>query len=227
MVIDPFDIKKHPKWHPQRLWYTLRARSLEAAARRNYAKYELPTVRPDTMPAVPNADWANTDVQPEQLQLLHWALEQTEPLGGSIVEVGAYRGVTASFLAGRTSRRYFAVDPYIGYGGSETDLQQLQQRTNTLTNFSHLRLTSGKAAATWSNGPISLMFIDAVHDYVNVRFDIAAWLPHLCRDGIMAFHDTDLPNFAGVRRAIHEVVPPFELVGHVPNLVVLKKLIDQ
>lgn len=199
---------------------------MEAMARRNYAQYELPQVTPHQLPDTPEADWANTDVQPEQLQLLHWALEQTEPLGGCVVEIGAFRGVTTSYLAARTSRRYFAIDPYIGYGGSDSDLQQLTHRTKSLDNVSHQRVTSGTAAATWSLGPVSMVFIDAVHDYVNVRFDIAAWLQHLCRDGMLAFHDTDMPVFAGVRRAIHEVIPPLQLVGHVPNLVVVKKLND-
>jgi predicted O-methyltransferase YrrM len=221
-AIDPFAVKSSPKWHPGRVWFTVRGRWREAEARRRFDALALPRRVIDGLPDAPAVDWSDTDVQPEQLRHLIWGLERTEPLGGAVVEVGAYRGVTTACLASRTSRRYVAVDPYIGYGGADADLAQLQRRTAGLGNFEHRRETSGSAARGWGSTPVSFVFIDAVHDYVNARFDLAAWLPHVVKGGMLAFHDTDSRRFAGVRRALFEACPPLELAAHVDDLVILR-----
>jgi hypothetical protein len=90
-------------------------------------------------------------------------------------------------------------------------------------NIVHERKTSGEAAAEWSHGPVSFVFIDAVHDYINVQFDLWAWGRHVVAGGMLAFHDTDNAGFAGVRRAVKEASPPLALVAHVKDLVILQK----
>lgn len=223
-VVDPFSVKQYPKWHPYRLCYTAGARWAEARSRSRFAEWELPEKRLSDLPAAPAADWHDTDVNPEQLRHLLAGLRDTESLAGTVcVEVGAFRGVTAAALAAATPRAYVAIDPYIGYGGSESDFHLMRSRTAGLANFWHERSTSGHAAAAWARGPIGFAFIDAVHDYMNVRFDIAAWSAHVVPGAILAFHDTDNPAFAGVRRAVRNICPPWQLYAHVPDLVMLRK----
>lgn len=221
--LDPFAVKRHPKWHPYRFLYTLWARRNELTARQRFNNCTIPGLTLGDLPAVPEVDWQHTEVRPEQLAHLLAGIRATESLTGCCVEVGAYRGETAAALAAATSRPYFLVDPYIGYGGSTSDLEQMQRRTKGLSNVTHLLQSSGQAAATWTNGAVSFVFIDAVHDYVNARFDFAAWSRLVVLGGIVAFHDTDNPAFAGVRRAVHEIAPPWELFAHVPDLVMLIK----
>ena len=36
---DPFAVKRHPRWHPDRLLYTLWARREERVARRRFAEF--------------------------------------------------------------------------------------------------------------------------------------------------------------------------------------------
>jgi hypothetical protein len=66
------------------------------------------------------------------------------------------------------------------------------------------------------------MFIDAVHDYANTRFDIAAWRPLVVPGGIIALHDVDQPGFAGTRRAAAELLSACPLFAHVDNLAAFR-----
>src|SRR5947207_1170706 len=80
-----------------------------------------------------------------------------------------------------------------------------------------------RARADWSFGrTVSLVFIDAVHDYVNTRFDIGAWLPLVVAGGIIALHDVDQIQFAGTRRAAAELASGYPLFAHVDNLVAVQ-----
>jgi hypothetical protein len=73
-------------------------------------------------------------------------------------------------------------------------------------------------------GPASFIFIDAVHDYVNTRFDISVWWPLLMSGGIMAFHDTDDANFPGTRRAVFDLhTSGAQLYAHPDNITFLRK----
>ena len=107
-----------------------------------------------------------------------------------------------------------------GYGGAEAEFAHFRARTAGLDNVLLERTTSGAAATHWRHGGARLLFIDAVHDYVNTSFDIATWSPLLVPGGILALHDTDQAIFAGTRRAAFEAHrgDRFELLAHPSNL---------
>lgn len=223
-IRDPFALKQYPKWHPKRAFYTLWARRQEQIARRRFRETTIPTSQLAELPAAPDVEWQNTEVQPDQMRHLLAAIQVTESMTGCCaVEIGAFRGETTAALAATTHRQYYVVDPYIGYGGCDTDLEQLRLKIMDLPNVVHLRKTSGQAALEWPNRPISFVFIDAVHDYVNVRFDFAAWSQFVVSHGLIAFHDTDNVEFAGVRRAVYDVLPQWQLFAHIDGLVILRK----
>ena len=152
------------------------------------------------------------------------ALRATEHIRQTaIVEIGSYRGETTRCLAQATSRHVFAIDPYIGYGGAGEDYRRFKSRTDDLPNVTHLKATSGSAARAWKDVPISLLFIDAVHDYVNVHHDISIWKNLVVGGGFVALHDTDDPRFAGSRRAVFEAARQFEMWAHPAGMVMLRK----
>jgi len=222
MKTDPFAVKKYPKWHPLRLAFTAKARLIEQKARWNFQKYALPEKVIPNLPPAPDADYSNTAVTPVQMQHLLYALSATEHLRDTVVvEVGSYRGVTTQVLASATSHKVIAVDPYIGYGGSDEDYRHFQSNIAGLPNVIHERVTSGEAVRTWKHEPISLVFIDAVHDYVNTAFDIEAWSSLMVKDGILAMHDTDQYCFAGTRKAVFEACNKAEPFAHPSNLTLL------
>ena len=224
MKTDPFFLKKYPKWYPQRLLFTAQARLIEKEAQWNFDRYALPPKINSNLPETPTIDYQNTAVTPIQMQHLLEAVSATEHLTDTvIVEVGCFRGVTTQALAKATSRQVIAVDPYIGYSGFEEDYAQFKKNTEFLPNVSHERKASGDAVKSWSYPPVSLVFIDAVHDYVNTSFDIEAWSSLLVKGGMLACHDTDQRYFAGTRKAVFEVSSKFSLFAHPDNLTIFSK----
>lgn len=63
-----------------------------------------------------------------------------------------------------------------------------------------IRAKSVRAARLVRND-LAFVFIDAGHEYEDVRADIDAWLPKVKRSGIIAGHDYDFP---GVAKAVDE-----------------------
>jgi predicted O-methyltransferase YrrM len=187
-----------------------------------YERYLLPPKHVDDLPSLPDADFDDTAVTPVQARHLLAALASSEHQRGTcVVEVGCWAGVTTRLLAQSTVRRLYAVDPYLG--ATSSVLERFRKRTAELRTVTHLRTTSGQAALNWGYEPISMIFIDAVHDYYNVRFDIEAWDRVLVSDGFLAVHDTDQRCFAGTRRAVFEVVNYYSLFAHPDNLTILRK----
>lgn len=224
MRADPFELKRLPKWHPSRVAFTIQARLLDRLSRWSYDSSELPTKSFVEEVSIDDADRKDTAVTPRQMGHLVAALTASESVAGSVcVEVGCYRGVTTKLLAARTGRTYVAVDPYIGYGGCDGDYEVFKRNTAGLKNLVHMRMTSGQAARDWRHPRAGLVFIDAVHDYVNTSFDIHAWFAHMAPGGIMALHDTDNLVFAGTRRAAFEASEQMDLWAHVDNLVILRR----
>ena len=212
---NPFAIKEYSKWSARRIAFTAKARLIEQESKWNFEKYALPEKILANLPDAPNANYKDTDVTPRQMQYLLEAVNITEQLQDTvIVEVGCYRGITTKILAQATSRQVIAVDPYIGYGGSQLDLNYFQNNIADLPNVIHKRTTSGEAFSNWKYGSASLVFIDAVHDYVNTAFDIEIWSSLIVRNGILAMHDTDLHRFAGTRKAAFEAQRNKKLFAH-------------
>ena len=60
--------------------------------------------------------------------------------------------------------------------------------------------------STYKDESLSLCFIDGSHEYEDVKADILAWLPKVKLGGILAGHDYDNPNHAGVYQAANEIL---------------------
>lgn len=69
-----------------------------------------------------------------------------------------------------------------------------------------LRMTSVEALLHTPDH-FDLVFIDANHEYKQIKQDILSWLPKVRPGGILAGHDYDaqIPMFSGVKRAVDEV----------------------
>ena len=72
-----------------------------------------------------------------------------------------------------------------------------------LEALSVVRLPSVQAARAFADRSLAFVFVDAEHDYGNVKADIAAWLPKVRYGGMLAGHDY-APQYPGVRQAVDE-----------------------
>ena len=161
---------------------------------------------------------------------------------GVIVEIGSYRGRTAIALAKGSIRGsripVYAVDPHgffpaSGASPGEAENYGPRDRAAFLRNvlFSgaapmihSISLPSKHAAAGWEL-PISLLWIDACHDYDSVREDFLSWSPFILSGGWVAFHDSSDPA-GGPYRVIQEALAGgrFRLLRKAEKVSVLCKI---
>lgn len=224
---DPFELKKLSKLHPYRLGWTGMSRLSNW-----YGSLRMKPFLGSKFPAkpakylLPDRGFAleDTAVTSNQAELLHLAISETEYLEKPIVEIGSYRGTTTQQLALATPNLMYAVDPYIGYGGSQTDLAIFQERIRSLSNVRHLKMTSGQAFQQLKDIGFSFVFIDAVHDFANTWFDFCSWSSCVVPGGAIALHDVD--DFPGTHLAFQKILAQsdrFFLWGYCPNLAIFQK----
>jgi predicted O-methyltransferase YrrM len=150
---------------------------------------------------------------PAELSLLyHLALLSR---GGAVVEIGSYLGRSTIVLARAAvdaeTSPIAAIDPHTAALGVEGE-QPWDTRDRFLANIeiagvqAHvdlLHMTSLEAAATWTGGPVAMLFVDGWHSHEAVLADVRGWARHLADPSCVVFDDF-LP-FAGVRSAVREL----------------------
>jgi predicted O-methyltransferase YrrM len=169
-----------------------------------------------------------TAVTTGQREILLKALAHTAEMSEGIAEIGAWRGITTAALAGRTVRRVYAIDPHKEneFPGINEALVAFGKRTSPFSNVVHLRCSSGQAAKKLSGTPLSLIFVDAIHDYINTWFDFRVWGDLLVPGGIILFHDVD--DHPGANLACRRILlqKNYQVWGYCPNLVAFKKIAE-
>ena len=188
--------------------------------------------------------WSSGDgmMPPEQL-LAVYRLAATWPGEGDIVELGAWTGLTTSYLAAacdvRGASRVHAVDTFEGTkeGGSHYDsvarfggntfnaFQQQIRRAGVAHRVETLTGYSAEMADRYRGRPIRMLLIDADHSYNGVRDDFACWAPLVRPGGLIVFHDYCMPEVARfVDQAVRSDPDVVWAPGHVvSNLVAVTK----
>lgn len=126
------------------------------------------------------------------------------------VEVGSWKGKSASFLAVEilNSNKNIKFDCIDTWNGSEEHLdnespfyEPLLTVPDGLYNefiknivpvkeiINPIRKTSLDASCMYERASLNCVFIDAAHDYDNACLDIRSWLPKIKPGGILAGHD--------------------------------------
>lgn len=159
---------------------------------------------------------------------IYWSMVQKAQSQAHFVEVGAFKGKSASYMAveiakSNKSIRFDVIDTWEGsaehqHGGTHQDADVMAQGLyeTFLANIESvrafinpIRMTSLEAATLYKDGSLDFVFIDASHDYENVKADILAWRPKVKPGGFLGGHDYN-ELFPGVAKAVHELVSDFE-----------------
>ena len=118
------------------------------------------------------------------------------------VNVGAGHGTSSLAMAEACpDAEIYTIDGNIGFMKCETD-------TFNLAGIKHPHQihTNSHDPDFIFEHKADLIFIDADHREEEVRADILKWLPYVRKNGIMAFHDYDHPNYPGVKLAVDELM---------------------
>jgi hypothetical protein len=146
--------------------------------------------------------------------------------GSHFVEVGSWKGRSASYMSveifnSQKQIKFDCVDTWLGsvehidpnspYFVSELvkdkDWLYYQFLNNTrpvCDTINPIRLASLDAVNLYPNRSLDFVFIDASHEYEDVKKDILAWYPKIKKGGFITGHD--YTTFDGVKKAVDELI---------------------
>lgn len=145
------------------------------------------------------------------------------PDGGWIVEVGAWKGASTSYLAVEAQHKKMKIDVVDTWAGSEEHKEMSDIIENSLFGtfidnlrplinmINPIRSDSISASKMYADESLDAVFIDADHRYESVKADILAWMPKVKNKGILAGHDYCSTHF-GVMQAVNELVPQSDII---------------
>ena len=156
----------------------------------------------------------------------------------NVVEIGSYHG-KATVLFGSIVRnwcpgaRVYAIDMHDGRLGAEDQglrvyppsFEQFHKNIASAGLTDVIEIIRDKVCNVHLNKPVSLLFVDGLHDYANVYADFFHFSEWIVPGGYVAFHDY-AGYFPGVMKFVNELLQSgaFRKIQHVDSLVVLEKL---
>lgn len=147
-----------------------------------------------------------------QFSELQW-LYNTAKDKDNILEVGSWKGKSTHALLSGTKGHVTAVDCWKGSGDSKDATYWIGQQEDILSifkknveGFDNLNIHTGyspNVSKDFLDEQYDMIFIDAGHEYEEVKADIEAWLPKVKPGGIICGHDYQT-NWPGVLKAVDE-----------------------
>lgn len=137
--------------------------------------------------------------------------------GSHVVEVGSWKGRSAAFMSveiinSNKKIKFDCVDTWKGSIEHETYDVITEEKLydvflSNIEPVKHIinpiRMTSIEASKLYKDNSLDFVFIDASHEYEDVKADILSWLPKVKIGGILAGHDYN--TFEGVNRSVNEI----------------------
>lgn len=145
-------------------------------------------------------------------------LREKSMLMESVAEIGSWKGRSTKVLLDNCKGQVTVVDHWQGSDtirgiASETDIHaEFIKNVGHYPNLKIMKMPSLEAAASLNGDKFDMVFIDASHDYGNVKSDIEAWLPRTNK--LICGHDYS-DGWPGVKRAVSEKFPNFNLTGSI------------
>jgi predicted O-methyltransferase YrrM len=149
-------------------------------------------------------------------QDVYTTMVNTASHGMHFVEVGAYYGKSAAYMAVEIINsgkdiKFDCVDTW-DFVPSQTEISQemceglyeifLKNIEPVKNKITPIKALSWDGAAFYEDNSLDFVFIDAAHDYESVKKDINAWFPKVKKGGVIAGHDYTW--CADVQKAVNE-----------------------
>jgi hypothetical protein len=156
----------------------------------------------------------SSDIEPWYQQLAHEL-----PNGATFVEVGTLLGRSVACLGtlrpdldlwaidswGDECARGEHIDPVVAAHGGLWPAFLACMHLHAPDVLGRLHVVRARSTSVRLTQPADVVFIDAAHDYDNVRADIVHWSPQVKIGGMLCGHDYE-PNHTDVVRAVDECV---------------------
>jgi predicted O-methyltransferase YrrM len=131
-----------------------------------------------------------------------------------MVEVGSFSGVSSELFA-LHCKEINCVDRWEEYHEiNSPEIIEGERRFDELmvkySNIKKIKLSSEEASNMFENESLDFVYIDAAHDYENVKKDILYWLPKIKLNGIMAGHDICIDSVSKAVREIFGISKQYE-----------------
>lgn len=160
---------------------------------------------------------------------------------GTLVEVGTYLGRSLCLLGDLVKKsgkplKVVGVDTCLGSGeenGTDHHAAAVRAGGGTFAGQLHKNVidcgladvvsilvsSSVTAASLFPDNSLPFVFLDAGHSEEDVSRDVLAWLPKVCKGGILAGDDVGVPGevnpiWPGVKAAIDRLLPGWEHFPH-------------
>ena len=146
------------------------------------------------------------------------------PSGSRFVEIGCWKGKSAAYMCVEIANsdkniEFFCVDTWEGSVEHE-GIKELPKLYDIFIDnmrpvgeyYFPLKMTSLEAVKKFKDNSLDFVFIDASHEYEDVRDDIIAWYPKVKPGGIIAGHEyyhEEYDWFPGVKQAVNELLTGF------------------
>ena len=127
-------------------------------------------------------------------------------------EIGVQKAIFSKILfEGIPDLKLYCVDPWVPYRNMPSERQQdrcLRIAISSLASYNavFIRKTSHDALEDIPDGSLDFVYIDGLHDFDNVMFDIIEWSKKVRSGGIVSGHDFFFYHNIGVVYAVEAYV---------------------
>jgi predicted O-methyltransferase YrrM len=144
------------------------------------------------------------------------------PSGSKFVEVGCWKGRSAAYMCVEIANSKKDIDFYcvdFWHVSAEHEIEEphlknlyeifLSNMKPVEAFYKPMKIPSSDAAKKFKDESLDFVFIDAGHQYDEVKDDILAWYPKIKKGGILAGHDfyPTEPTWGDVSKVVNELFP--------------------
>jgi predicted O-methyltransferase YrrM/GT2 family glycosyltransferase len=174
-------------------------------------------------------------LSPDEIDLLAAVAAHAASRPGTprVVELGSFCGRSTVVLghavraASGGGGRVYAIDPHAGYAMAPDGFDSHAALVANLDRHGLdpvVEIVRARSREVAWDGPVALLFIDALHDEEEVRADFAVWAPRVEPGGLVAFHDY-ADYSPGVQACVDDVLgdAEWDFAAHADSLLVVAR----